>query len=167
MPLIQTTRTLIDHVTLGDAPFYVTLLNTPGWLEFIGDRNIHSTRDAEKYLEEGLFVSRRVHGFSYYLVKTLENEPFAIGGFVKKDYLPFPDFGFAQLPSFFGQGYATEFGAAILEYGATHHGLTEVDAVVLPSNDRSIGLLKRLGFVRVESVFDGEEDLDRYHWTHH
>ncbi len=151
MSLIRTQRTIVDLITLEDAPFFVTLLNTPGWLRFIGDRGVACVDDAERYLENGILKSQCDNGFSYYLVKTLDLKPFAISGFLKKPHLENPDFGFAQLPEYDGQGLAVEYSQAIIEYGVQTFGLMDMDAEVSPGNERSINLLKKLGFRKVDA----------------
>jgi hypothetical protein len=39
------------------------LLNSPGWIEFIGDRNIKTDEQARTYLENGPLKSYEQNGF--------------------------------------------------------------------------------------------------------
>ncbi len=39
-PILETPRLELREVTLGDAPFFLRLLNDPSWLENIGDRGV-------------------------------------------------------------------------------------------------------------------------------
>ena len=48
--LILTERLQLREYTLADAPFIFKLMNSPGWLQYIGDRKIASVRDAENYI---------------------------------------------------------------------------------------------------------------------
>ena len=48
---IFTQRLCIREVTIEDAAFILELFNTPDWLRFIGDRQIHTLSDAEKYIQ--------------------------------------------------------------------------------------------------------------------
>lgn len=50
-------------------------------------------------------------------------------------------------PNYWGQGYATEAAQAILSYGFETLKLTEIYAVTLPTNYRSIAVMQRLGMV--------------------
>jgi RimJ/RimL family protein N-acetyltransferase len=45
-PIHETERLLLRPFNTDDAPFILELVNSPGWLQFIGDRNIHSIEDA-------------------------------------------------------------------------------------------------------------------------
>jgi [ribosomal protein S5]-alanine N-acetyltransferase len=50
MQQLFTERLRLDPFTFADAAFFKELVNTPGWLQYIGDRNIHSITDAEQYI---------------------------------------------------------------------------------------------------------------------
>ena len=50
---LETERLIIRQFKLSDASFIMQLLNSPGWLEYIGDRNIRTIDDAEAYLANG------------------------------------------------------------------------------------------------------------------
>lgn len=47
-----TQRLKLDPLAAGDAPFIMELVNTAGWLRFIGDRHIHSLADAMAYIRK-------------------------------------------------------------------------------------------------------------------
>lgn len=146
IPPIQTERLIIKELDLNDADFIFKLLNSPGWLQFIGDRNIHSLEDAKNYLLNGPMKSYKKHGFGLYLVQLLkEGIPIGIAGLLKRDYLNGPDLGFAFLPEFEGKGYAFESSDAIMKQSKVILGLERIQAVVLPENQRSIRLLEKLG----------------------
>ena len=67
-------------------------------------------------------------------------------GLLKRETLPDADLGFAFLPGFAGQGYASEAAAAVLAYARQTLGLARVLAITSPDNTRSIKLLERIGF---------------------
>lgn len=155
MIILSTERTTIDSITVNDASFFVDLVNTPDWLRFIGDRNVMSTDDATEYLKQGFLKSYAENGFGYYLVKHAASAvPMGICGFLKKPALQNPDFGFAFLPDFFGQGFATEACQAVLDFGIKTYRFTVLDAVTAVDNKRSIRLLEKLGFEVVGTTDD-------------
>jgi len=142
-----TQRLTIRELNLADAPFILELVNTPGWLQYIGDRKIHSTIDAEKYLLEGPLNSYKKNGFGLYMVeRTQDNIALGICGLLKREYLEFPDLGFAFLPEHFGHGYAYEATDACLTMATTTFGFNSVQAITTPNNQSSISLLKKIGF---------------------
>jgi [ribosomal protein S5]-alanine N-acetyltransferase len=51
--MIKTSRLTLSRLTLSDWSFIIDLLNTPGWLQYIGDRNVRTTEQAEAYLTNG------------------------------------------------------------------------------------------------------------------
>lgn len=147
MTLIETPRTRLREMTVGDAPFICDLLNQPSFLRYIGDRGVRTPADAETFIETRYRRSYRDHGYGLYVVESrATSEPMGICGFVKRDALPNADMGFAFLPQFEGAGYAYEAAAATLEVGLTAFGLTRVLAIAQPDNVRSHVLLTRLGF---------------------
>ncbi len=49
---ISTERLLINPLSTYDDYFILELLNTEGWIKFIGNRNIHSQADASAYIQK-------------------------------------------------------------------------------------------------------------------
>ena len=112
--MITTERLLLRQIDNADAPFILTLLNTPGWLQDIGDRHVKSLEAAGQYITNGPQKSYGEHGFGLLLV--LEQElglPVGMCGLLKRDSLSFPDLGFAFLPEYTGKGYARAAAAAV------------------------------------------------------
>lgn len=144
--ILDTERLFLRALTEEDAPFIVELVNTPGWLNYIGDKKIHTTQQAIQYLQEGPLKSYKNHGFGLWLVE-LKNTSTPIGmcGLLKRDYLPAPDIGFAFLPAYSGKGYAFEIAGATLRYAKESLGIKVLQAITLPTNERSIKLLERIG----------------------
>ena len=138
---LQTNRLFIKSIQLSDADFIKALVNTDGWLQFIGDRNIKTKKSAALYLKK-IIENPKVH---YWVVYLKENQtPIGILTFIKRDYLEFYDFGFAFLPNHAKQGYAFEASAAMLS--ELIPGREKIQAVTLPENVHSIKLLEKLGF---------------------
>lgn len=164
----ETKRTVIDRISLNDAPFFATLLSSPDWIRFIGERDVSDENAVREYLRDGFLRSYRDNGFGYYIVRTgPQRVPIGICGFLKKPSLANPDFGFALLPEFFGRGYALEFSRAVLDYGVSKFNFDVLDAVTVSDNTRSIRLLEKLGFSRVEtlaSTKNPENPLELYRW---
>ena len=94
---ISTERLSLDLLAPADAEFMQELLNTKGWLQFIGDRNIHSKEDAIKYINK----INTTPNFYYWTVRLTDtHEPIGIISFIKRDYLEHFDIGFAFLPQY-------------------------------------------------------------------
>ncbi len=146
MIIAQTERTTIEMLSIEDAPFLLNLVNSPAWLQSIGDRNIHRIDAAEDYLRTGLLKQYDEKGYGYYLVRRKDGKSIGICGFLKKPHLKNEDFGFAFAPEYLRQGYGFEAGLATLEYGIQHFEFRELDAETSAKNLASIRLLEKLGF---------------------
>ncbi len=144
--ILQTARLLLRVLTPGDTAFLIALMNSPGWLKYIGDRNVRTEAQALAYLENGPLRSYQENGFGLYLVQDKESgQPLGMCGIIKREGLDNPDIGFAFLPEFTGQGYAFEAARAVLEYAQNALHLSTILAIVLPENLASIRLLEKLG----------------------
>jgi RimJ/RimL family protein N-acetyltransferase len=81
---------------------------------------------------------------------------FRTGAFVGNVVLqPLPEtdeieIGYHLVPEHWGNGYATEAGRALLDYGFRELGLPRIVAVALPENEASQRVLKRLGLSYIE-----------------
>lgn len=144
--ILESERLILREFNLGDARFIIDLLNSPGWLEFIGDRKIKTIKDAENYLLQGPLKSYAQHGYGLYLVE-LKAGKVALGicGLLKRDFLTDPDIGFAFLPEHSGQSYAFEAAKAMMDHGYAVLKLNKIVAITEPHNVRSIRLLNKLG----------------------
>src|SRR5688572_21540231 len=114
---LETQRLGLREFTRDDAVFIVELLNTPGWLQFIGDRNVKTKEQAIIYLENGPLKSYKENGFGSWMVELKEDKtPIGMCGILRRESLENPDIGFAFLPEYTGKGYAFEIASATLSY---------------------------------------------------
>lgn len=140
---IETERLHLQPLTTQDHEFIFELVNSKGWLEFISDRKVHSTHDAIAYINR-IMTTPAIY---YWVVRLKSNKrPAGFITFIKRSYLDYFDIGFAFLPQFHGFGYAHEAGRAVLSLASRQGVYPIVLATTVPSNVRSIHLLKKLGF---------------------
>ena len=161
--ILQTDRLYLRRPTVDDAAFMLRLVNEPSWIEYIGDRNVHTLEDAGNYLLNGSIKSFEDNGFGFAVV-VLKDTDTAIGtcGFAKRDYLEDVDFGFAFYPEYTGQGYAYEAAFPMLEWGKDHMGFKKVVAITLPNNFSSIKLLEKLGMTFEKTIVSEGDELSLY-----
>lgn len=163
MLVIETERLFIRELDSAlDAEFIFVLLNTPKFIEFIGDRGVGSVAQAADFIENRYRQSYYDHGFGLYAVEFKESSvPVGLCGFVKRDTLSAPDLGFAFLPEFEGKGYGFESAKAVLDYGRETLGFEKVLAITSIDNHASGALLEKLGFVFIEvsAMPDGDVRL--------
>lgn len=146
-----TDRLIIRNATVDDAPFFYDLMNSESWIKHIGNRNIDELKDAVNYIESSLIESKRTHGFALDVV-TLKGEPIGICGLVKRDYLAFPDLGFALHPKYTGNGYIQEAGKAVITFAFNQLQLPKVFAITSLENQRSQSTLENLGFEKLQPI---------------
>lgn len=165
--ILSTQRTLLERISVDDAPFFLELMNSPGWLRFIGDRAVADVSAAEQVICDSYLKSYREHDFGYYVIRELtESQPIGICGFLKKQTLENPDFGFALLPGYERQGFAEEACRAALKFGQQTFAFPVLDAVTRPDNLKSIRLLEKLGFSFCGVIDDdSERELSLYRLT--
>jgi RimJ/RimL family protein N-acetyltransferase len=156
---IQTERLILAPLDINDKIFILELVNTGGWLEFIGDRNVHSQEDAAAYIKKILSQSN----ISYWVVRDkFKNIPLGIITFIQRDYLEDPDIGFAFLPQYYSKGYAGEATKAILELVFNDQKIFRILAITKAHNYRSITLLLKLGFTKLEEKNVDDELMEIY-----
>ena len=159
--VLTTERLVLRHATTADDRFIYELVNDPDFIRNIGDRGVRTLADAERYVLNGPIASYEKYGFGMYVVELRDTgTPIGLCGFVKRDWLPDVDIGFAFLPQYRSQGYALESASAVKTYGREVLGLRRIVAIVSPSNADSIRLLEKIG-LRFESMVRPEnEDAD-------
>jgi [ribosomal protein S5]-alanine N-acetyltransferase len=158
--ILETEHLNLVEFTPDDALFIIELLNSEGWLKYIGERNVKTEEDAIRYLENGPIKSYAVNGFGLYRV-TLKEGQLSIGmcGIIKRTDLEHPDIGFALLPQFTGKGYALEIAKATVEYARETLKLKELLGITTTDNNRSIQLLEKIGLTYEKNVVMNGEEL--------
>jgi ribosomal-protein-alanine N-acetyltransferase len=151
---ILTDRLLLEKLRVEDYDFILSLVNSKGWIENIGDRNVHSKDEAIEYINKILWTEN----FIYWVVRTkVANTPIGIISLIKRSYLEYFDIGFAFLPTYSNYGYAFEAAKAVLLMISKLPEFKIVQATTLFSNKSSIKLLTKLGF-RFEKENDTENE---------
>jgi RimJ/RimL family protein N-acetyltransferase len=149
---IFSNRLELSPLTGNDDSFILELLNAPGWLQFIGDRNIRTEDDAKAYI---LKINENPQ-ISYWKVGLRNGKkPIGIITWIKRDDLEYPDIGFAFLPDGAGHGFAFEATRAVLYSAPEVLQHDKILAITTRGNGRSVNLLERLKF-----SCDGEIEAD-------
>ena len=155
--ILETERLIVRELdSASDAEFICALLNTPKFIQYIGDRGVRSTEHAAKFIEGGYRQSYLDHGYGLYAVELKDGTQIGMCGFVRRDTLPGPDIGFAFLPEHERQGFGYESAAAMMKYGRDVLGFATVYAITSPDNDASGSLLEKLGF-RFDHLIDSPD----------
>jgi ribosomal-protein-alanine N-acetyltransferase len=162
---LSTARLRLRGLRSSDAPFVLTLMNEPSFIEFIGDRKVRTVAQAERYISEGPWTRPGAPGGGFNAVEISDTgEPIGICGLLKRESLPDPDIGFAFLRAHWSRGYAFEAAAAVRDHARDVLRLPRLLAITNLKNTSSRRLLERLGFgyVRVTTPSDGTPGLALY-----
>lgn len=144
--IIESSRLTLHQITPDDASFIQQLVNTPGWLQFIGDRNVSDISSAKSFIQTWAIERYQKYGYGPYKVILKEQrKTIGVCGLFKRDYLEHPDLGFAFLPEYIGKGFAKESSLAVIEYARQLnqkllYAITDID------NEASQQLIRVLGF---------------------
>lgn len=161
----ETERLRLTITAVEDAAFIVELFNTPGWLQFIGDRKVYENKDAEAYILNRMSPQFERLGFSNYTV-TLKSSDQKIGtcGLFDRDGLEGVDIGFAFLPDHMGKGYGYESSMEMLRIGFEEFSLPAVSGITVKENIPSQKLMEKLGmrFIKIIRIPNDDEDLMLY-----
>jgi [ribosomal protein S5]-alanine N-acetyltransferase len=145
--ILTTERLHLRELVKTDWQFVISLLNSEGWLRYIGERNVHTQAEAEAYIQHWL-NSYEKNGFGLWVVQEQDSRtPQGLCGLIRRDTLPHVDIGFAFLPEYIGKGYGSESAKAVLHYGFETIGLDKIIAITLPDNHASCRLLQSLGMI--------------------
>lgn len=164
MLVTQSERLLIRHCNYEDTDHIIELLNSEGWLTFIGERNVKEEIGAKAYIDK-IKESYVLNGFGLYTVVDKKSHTFlGLCGILKRDYLEHVDLGYALLPNALGKGYATEAARIVLDYAQTILKIKKFCAITVKENIKSVGVLQKLGFKLEKNIIPPGErnELDLY-----
>lgn len=148
---LQTERLIIRPITLKDAAFIIELVNSEGWLHFIGDRHIKSTLDAENYINK--ILNNKLFFYSVFELKTTRVK-LGIITFLKRENKDYPDIGFALLPKFNKNGFAFEASKKYMEQLLFDKKHEKILGITTPENSKSIKLLEKLGLTHHDNIIE-------------
>ena len=151
--ILETERLSLREFKPVDAEFLMKLVNTPDWIEFIGDKNFLTEADAIDFINTILIDSYNIHGFGSWLVELKDfKTPIGLCGLVKRESLESADIGYALLPEHTKKGYAIEITKAALEYGHKTLNLNPIVAITDLHNHASVSLLNKLGMRFIKNI---------------
>jgi len=161
----ETERLIIRPTSEEDAELVLELYNTPKWKTNIGDRNIHSPKDALKYIQEKMQPQLERLGFSNNtIIRKSDQVKVGTCGLYDREGLDGVDIGFALLPRYEKKGYAYEAANKIKEIAISQFGIKKISAITIEANIDSRNLIEKLGLVYkgITRVPDDDEDLMLY-----
>ncbi len=159
--ILETERLLLRPTGVQDAELVLELLNTPKWLKFIGDRNVHSLEEAKTYIETRMLPQLKRLGYSNYtIIRRSDGSLLGTCGLYDREGLEGIDIGFALLPHFEGQEYGFEAASRVKKAAFEDFGIEQLQAITSKENIASQKLIMKLGFEPAGTTRLPEENED-------
>ena len=161
-PTLTTERLVLRELCDADFEPAHRMFSDPRVMRYIGKpphRNIEETRE---FLEKNRSQFSLQQGLRWAITRRGDDRLIGSCGhwrLLKEHHRS--EIGYDLLPAFWGQGVMTEAIRAILRFGFVEMALHSTEAQIDPDNDRSRGVLERLGFrqdgrLRENYYFDGK-----------
>ena len=145
--VFETERLILKPTSEADAEFILELMNSPKWIEYIGDRNVKTIVGAKTYIANKMIPQLLRLGYSNYtIVRKSDNVKIGTCGLYDREGLEGIDIGYALLPEFEKMGYAFEATNTIKDMAFNTFGILELSAITAKTNNPSQTLLGKLGF---------------------
>ena len=161
----ETERLIIRPTNESDAAFIMELLNTPKWIQNIGNRNINNLEDALVYIQTKCTPQFERLGYgNYTVIRKSDQVKLGTCGLYDREGLNGIDIGFAFLPQYEKKGYAFESSARILEAAIQDFNVKHISGITIKANISSQKLLEKLGlkFEKIINIPNDDEDLMLY-----
>lgn len=159
----ETERLLLRPVLKKDAEFILALLNMPKWRRYIGDRNVHSIKEAEEYITTRMLPQLKRLGYgNYTVIRKSDQAKLGTCGLYDREGMDGFDIGFAFLPQYENRGYAFEAAEKIKNVAFTEWGIQFINGITSKENISSQNLLKKLGMMFIETTMLDKEEVMLY-----
>ncbi|MCB9186236.1 MAG: GNAT family N-acetyltransferase [Flavobacteriales bacterium] len=145
-PTLKTERLVLRPLRIDDIDLLVDLDSDPEVMRYITDGKPQTKEHYEKRIPELLKYMQKHPGLGLWPTYLKETNEF-IGWYILK-HLPDGgevEVGFRIKKKFWGNGYSTEAGKALLKHGFETLGLKKIAAIVRPDNFASQAVIKKIG----------------------
>ena len=157
--VFETERLLLKPTSVADAEFILELMNTPKWIEYIGDRNVKSIASAKAYIVNKMMPQLQRLGYSSYtIVRKSDDAKIGTCGLFDREGLDGIDIGFALLSEYGKKGYAFEAANKVKHMAFNEFGIPELSAITAKNNSGSQTLLEKLGLKKFGTTILPNED---------
>lgn len=164
-PIIETQRLILREFDEDDLPTFLVLLNDPEINRWTGDTGepITTLEQAKEELYARPIADYRKYGYGRWAcVEKATNQVIGFSGLKYLDDLKIVDLGYRLLPSHWGNGYATESGKAVVDYGFQHLKMDRIFALVFLVNVASVRVLEKIGFQYDQTIDYDSLQVARY-----
>jgi len=164
IPRLETERLVLRGFEEGDLDAYAAMTGDPEVMRYMG-RGPFDRADA--WREIALYVGHfELRGYTHWALELRETgELVGRCGPWRPEGWPALEVGWLLAREHWGRGYATEAGRAAIDYAWSELGADRVISLVLPGNERSAKVARRLGGEPAERVVVRGLESDVYEYA--
>ncbi len=146
-PDLETERFILRNMSEKDTPFIFRQFSDPQVTEYLMDEPpVADMSEAKAIVDYYLDAEGKNHN-RWILVRKSDQRSIGTCGFHKYDPSHLrAEIGYDLAADCWGQGYMSEVLPVVIEHGFMRLNLHRIDAIVYVGNQRSIGVLKKMGF---------------------
>ncbi|WP_249977979.1 GNAT family N-acetyltransferase [Vreelandella olivaria] len=149
MPTIKTGRLVLRPLKLTDAEALLTIFSDPDVMKYWNTAPWNSLEDAMSFIKESTAAMDRQESITLGIMLEATSE--LIGKCMLFSYeseSKRAEIGFGIGKQYWGYGFVSEAGEALIKYGFESLGLRRIEAEIDPENISSGRALERLGFIK-------------------
>ena len=167
-PHIETEHLLLRQIQMSDADALFAFFSDEEVVE-LSDKRHRSVEDSQEFIRKlQAWYSRRENVEWGITLKGNDQLIGTCGFYAFDEGFQRADIGYELLKTYWRQGIMSEALTAILTFAFTTMGLYHIDAVVYAWNERSQGILRKLGFAHEATLpqryFFRDKFWDEYHF---
>ena len=152
-PILHSERLTLRRFSRQDAEVFFRINSEPELVKYTTRAALTSLAEAATTLDSADFRADESAGLGRFAC--VEKSTGLVVGITGLRPAPEHDcfaFGYRILPEYWGQGFATEAAATLLQYGYEKLHLDKIVATVFPKNTASVRVLEKLGLVFEKEV---------------
>lgn len=149
--ILTTERCIVRETIIEDVDSFYQIYAEPEITKYM--ENLYDDRDEEiAYIKDYRDKVYSFYGYGMWTILTKEGTVIGRAGINWREGFDQPELGFVIGVKWQQQGYAYEVCSAILDYARNELGFTQIQALVMKGNDKSVKLCKKLGFQYVQDI---------------
>ncbi len=161
--IANTDRLIIREFVLQDAEDLYRLESDPRVAEYIPGSKLLSLSECRREIKRYMYDYKINNLGRWPIILKSTNEFIGVTGFRYISTIRKTEIGTKLIPDYWGNGYSTELGRAVISYGLMKLKLKEIIAMADPDNIRSIKSLESLGMEFIKYGYYNGNRVAYYH----
>jgi len=160
MEFVQTKNTNLRRLRSDDLEKMRQLESDPLVMKFTSARRIQTEEQSKFRLGAQIAKQPSWEPFGIWLAEK-KSDRSLVGWFmlIPEEFEQL-ELGFMLVRSYWGQGFATEIGHALIDYAFSHEAIKSLMATATPNNAASIRVLEKLGFRYIKNTFVDDKESE-------